>query len=252
MIKVEDLLEEMIKTENIEDWIKEVKNYKATGILKDAKYLKWKKMTFSDFDGTICKGNAALELSIAVGRGKEAKEIYFNLNSQSKKIVNETSNYFQLMRKLDKLYEEQLKRGAKLLEGVPVKKTLEISYQPNCKLSKMVEIAKEEGELEIATLTDKIFVENFIEKNKEKLPNCRIVSFSELEKSNGKFTGKILKYSGVEDKYKAYENGSVFANSIVDIGACIKAFERNYNVYILNDNHENILLVDALKKFNYL
>ncbi|MEM5782057.1 MAG: hypothetical protein QXD43_02565 [Candidatus Aenigmatarchaeota archaeon] len=39
-ISIEDVIEDMLKTESIEDWIKEVKNYKATGILKDAKYLK--------------------------------------------------------------------------------------------------------------------------------------------------------------------------------------------------------------------
>lgn len=207
-------------------------------------------MVFSDFDGTICEGNAALELSIVIGRGKEAKELYFDLHSKSKKIVSQADNQSQLMKELDALYKKQLENGAKLLKGVPVEKTKEISYEPNCKLSKMIEIAKEEGKLEIATLNDKIFVENFIEKNKEKLPECKIVSFSELEKRNGSFTGRILKYSGIEDKYNAYEEGSVFANSIVDIGACIKASERNYNVFILNDNHENILLEKALKKFN--
>ncbi|MEM5782058.1 MAG: hypothetical protein QXD43_02570 [Candidatus Aenigmatarchaeota archaeon] len=207
-------------------------------------------MVFSDFDGTIREGNAALELSMVIGKGKEAKELYFNLYSKSKKIVNQAENQSQLMKELDALYKKQLENGARLLKGVPVEKTKEISYKPNCKFLKMVEIAKKEGKLEIATLNDKIFVENFIEKNKEKLPEYKIVSFSELERFNGSFTGRILKYSGIEDKYNAYKTGSVFANSIVDIGSCIKANERNYNVFILNDDHENVLLEEALKKFN--
>jgi len=38
-VSVEDLIEYNLEVESLEDWIKEVKNYKVTGELIDAKYI---------------------------------------------------------------------------------------------------------------------------------------------------------------------------------------------------------------------
>ena len=42
------------------------------------------KMVFSDFDGTLRCKNSAYDLSVNIGKGKEAKEIYFNIHSKGK------------------------------------------------------------------------------------------------------------------------------------------------------------------------
>jgi len=218
-------------------------------------------MVFSDFDGTLRGRNSAYDLSVEIGKGREAKEIYFNIHSKGKEIIKEEKNP---IKKLDMLYQEFLQLGAGLLQGVPTSKILQIPYKPTPQLPKIVEVAEKEGSLDIGTLTHQGFVERFIEVNKEQMPACcNIASASKLKENNGFFEGEIERYSGIEAKMHSYRGGSVFANSLSDIGVCVKASEsRNSDkIYVIRDNGESLLsenavLEDFLEKseipFSYL
>ena len=222
------------------------------------------KMAITDFDGTLRRRNAAYDFAVMVGREKEAKELYFNIHSRGKEIIGEEKNQSHLIKKLDMLYQSLLQMGSSLLQGIPTSRISQISYQPTPQLPKIVEIAEKEGSLDIGTLTHEGFAENFIEVNKEKLPACcKIVSASKLKENNGFFTGEIERFSGIETKMHSYRGGSVFANSITDVGICIKASEsRNGDkIYVIRDNDESVLsenavLEDFLEKseipFSYL
>ena len=205
-------------------------------------------MVFADFDGTIRPGNAAYEFAAISGKGRKAKELYFTINSKTKEIVKEEKNQSHLIKRLDALYESLLKLGASLLQDVPTTRISEIPYQPTPKLLDIVATAEKEGALDIGTLDHEGFVEKFIEVNKEKLPSCcKIVSCSKLGEANGFFNGEIERYSGIEAKMHNYRSGSVYANSLSDIGVCVKANESKSNckIYVV-DNPESILNENAL------
>jgi hypothetical protein len=202
-------------------------------------------MAFSDFDGTLRRGNAAYELAVACGREREAKEIYFDIHSKGKDIVRKEKNP---IKKLDMLYQSLLQLGSGLLPGVPITKISEIPYKPTPQFLKIGEIAEKEGSLDIGTLTHDRFVERFIEVNKEKLPHCKVdvVSASKLKENNGFFTGEIERFSGIEAKMHRYRGGSVFANSPSDTGVCMKASESGYPIYVMKDDGESILRENAV------
>jgi hypothetical protein len=206
-------------------------------------------MVFSDFDGTLRPKNSAYDFSVAVGKEKEAKEIYFDIHSKGREIIRNEKNQSHLIKRLDNLYQSLLQLGSNLLQGVPSTRISQISYHPTPIFPKIAELAEKEGCLEIGTLTHEGFVERFIEANKEKMPsNCRIASASKLKEADGFFTGGIERYSGIENKMNSYRGGSVFANSLSDIGVCIKASEsRNGdNIYVISDTGETPICENAL------
>lgn len=203
-------------------------------------------MVFSDFDGTLRPKNAAYELAVIAGKEKEAKEFYFNIHSKGKGIIKEEKNP---IKKLDVLYQEFLELGSGLLQGISTSIISQIPYKTTSQLPKIVEIAEKEGSLDIGTLTHEGFVEKFIEVNKEELPACcKIVSASKLKENNGFFAGGIERYSGIEAKMHSYRGGSVVANSLSDVGVCIKASEsRNGDrIYVIRDDVESAICENAV------
>jgi hypothetical protein len=209
-------------------------------------------MVFANYDGTLCKGNSAMELATIAGREREAVELFSNLYAKSKKVIAEVRDQSQLMKSIDvleSLYHSTLQEGAKLIRGFPTSKIQEINYQPTPQYEKIIDAARREGSLEIATLTDEDFVKEFIRRNKT--PASSIVTSSKLSSNNGTFRGSISRYNGIKAKGENYRGGSVFATSIVDILPCVKAFPEN-DVYIVGDDvayiKDNHLLESTLER----
>jgi hypothetical protein len=195
-------------------------------------------MVFSNLDGTLRMGNGALDAAISAGKGDEAKGLFAKLFYKSKSVIEEidSRSLSSKIDELDSMYYSILRSGAELLRGKPISIANDIRQQPTPQFSKILQIAKDEGPLEIGTMTDESFAKMFIEKNSLS-DYCSLVSSNKLETKDGHYTGNIERYSGFRGK--AYNGGSVFATSIVDVLPCVKAYPKN-NIYIVNGDNEYV------------
>jgi hypothetical protein len=214
-------------------------------------------MAFFNLDNTMIIENSSHEVSRVVGREEDANRILKRISVETPKIIDASETPQQLIKKLDVLYKSALEEGAGFLSGYPASINSKAHYSPHPDLPDMVKVAKREGTFEIGTLAAADFVKEVVRQNREMLPKrYTIASSSDLEKFRGKYTGRILRFRGVEAKMNSYRGGSVFANGLPDVGVCLKASQPEYGaqIYIVEDpqekiSNENHKLEKALDKF---
>lgn len=201
---------------------------------------------FVDLEEILKEGSSAFELAKAAGKEDEAKEIYFRLENACKKTIENSSSVNKLIRDLDSQYYLHIEEGANLLKGAPLSILSEVQYKPSIYCQKIVEKSKRNGGLVIGTCTDIRVAKKFIEINK--IPDCAIASFSELDVKKEKFTGKLKRYNGPLAKMNNYKCGNVIGDGLENIGVFWKANEKNYKVYVAESGNKSVLTEMALKK----